>query len=92
MIKSFAHKGLQQFYYDGVGKRIKVSHRAKLSDILDILDSASDIHETNFPGSGLHKLKGPLREYWSVKVSGNWRIIFRFRDGDVFNINYVDYH
>lgn len=46
----------------------------------------------NFPGSDLHPLKGDLRGFWSVKVSGNWRVIFRFEKGDVFDVDYVDYH
>ena len=46
----------------------------------------------NFPGSGLHKLKGDHQEYWSVSVNGNWRLIFRFENGDVYDVDYLDYH
>jgi proteic killer suppression protein len=41
---------------------------------------------------GLHPLKGKLKSYWAIKVSGNWRIIFRFRNGDAFDIDLIDYH
>lgn len=92
MIKSFAHKGLERFFLDGAKKGVQAKHAQKIADILDLLDAAQDIRDLNFPGSGLHQLKGRLKEFWAVKVSGNWRIIFRFRNGDVFEVNYVDYH
>ena len=92
MVKSFRHKGLQKFFFDGTKKGIQPKHAEKLADILDLLEAASEIQDMNFPGSDLHPLKGNLRGYWSVKVSGNWRIVFRFDNGDVFDVDYVDYH
>ncbi len=92
MIKSFRHKGLQKFFFDGTKKGIQPKQAEKLADILDLLDAASETKDTNFPGSNLHPLKGDLRGFWSVKVSGNWRIIFRFEKGDVLDVDYVDYH
>lgn len=44
------------------------------------------------PGFDLHQLKGDLRGFWAVKVSGNWRLIFKFKDGDAFDLNLIDYH
>jgi len=46
----------------------------------------------NFPGSGLHALKGELDGFWSIRVSGNWRIIFKFEAGDAYDVDYTDYH
>jgi proteic killer suppression protein len=46
----------------------------------------------NLPGLSLHPLKGSLKNYWSVSVSGNWRVIFRFEDGYVLDVDYLDYH
>lgn len=92
MIKGFRHKGLQKFFFDGTKKGIQPKHAEKLADILDLLEATSEIQDMNFPGSDLHPLKGDLRGFWSVKVSGNWRIIFRFETGDVFDVDYVDYH
>ena len=46
----------------------------------------------NFPGSKLHPLKGQLKGLWSVTVNGNWRITFKFQDGDAYIIDYFDYH
>ena len=92
MIRSFRHKGLQRFFFDGNKKGIQPKHAEKLADILDLLDATSEIKDMNFPGSDLHPMKGDLRGFWSVKVSGNWRIVFRFDNGDVFDVDYVDYH
>lgn len=92
MIKSFRHKGLQKFFFAGTKKGIQPKHAEKLADILDLLDATSETKDMNFPGSDLHPLKGDLRDFWSVKVSGNWRIIFRFDKGDVFDVDYADYH
>lgn len=46
----------------------------------------------NFPGSGLHQLKGKLKGCWAVKVTGNWLVIFRFERGDAWEVDYDDYH
>jgi proteic killer suppression protein len=46
----------------------------------------------DFPGSFLHPLKGQLKGYWAVRVSGNWRVIFRFEGGKALEVDYVDYH
>ncbi len=61
-------------------------------DILDRLDAAALIEDMGYPGSGLHLLKGNLKGHWAVQVSGNWRVTFRFEDGDVFIVDYADYH
>lgn len=92
MIRTFAHKGLERFFLDGVKKGIQAKHAQRLADLLDRLNASSAVKDMNFPGSGLHQLKGRLRGYWSVKVSGNWRVIFQFKDGDAFAVDYVDYH
>ncbi len=92
MIRSIAHKGLEAFFLDGIQKGIQAKHAQKLADLLDRLNASSAVKDMNFPGSGLHQLKGKLRGYWSVKVSGNWRVIFRFKNGDAFDVDYIDYH
>lgn len=92
MIKSFWHKGLQKFFFDGTKRGIQPKYAEKLADVLDLLDATSEIKDMNFPGSDLHPLKGDLRGFCSVKVSGNWRVIFRFEKGNVFDVDYVDYH
>ncbi len=92
MIKSFIHKGLQKFYEDGTTKGIQFEHSKKLKMRLVALDTAFVIEDLQLPGFNLHPLKGDRAEIWSIKISGNWRITFRFEDGDVYIINYEDYH
>lgn len=92
MIKSFAHKGLETFFLTGSTKGIQAKHATRLEGLLDRLHAASSVQDMDFPGSGLHPLKGDLREHWSLKVSGNWRMTFRFEDGHAYVVNYQDYH
>lgn len=92
MIKNFAHKGLESYFYDGTKKGIQAQHAQKLGDILDRLDAARDVTDMRFPGSELHQLKGKMKGLWAVKVSGNWRIIFSFKEANAYDVNYIDYH
>jgi proteic killer suppression protein len=92
MIKSFGHKGLEEFFYEGTTKGIQAKHAGRLRYQLDRLNNAGNINDMDFPGYDLHPLKGSLKGHWSVKVSGNWRLTFRFEDGNAFVVNYLDYH
>lgn len=92
MIRSFRHKGLERLFCDGTKRGIQPAHAGKLKDILDRLDAASRVGDMDYPGAGLHPLKGGLTNHWSVRVSGNWRVIFRFEDGDAYVVDYLDYH
>lgn len=92
MIKSFKHKGLQKFFETGITAGIQSAHKKKLKMRLTALDTATDIKDMNLPGFRLHPLKGKLERLWAIDVSGNWRITFEFNDGDVFIVNYKDYH
>jgi len=76
----------------GNSRGVQSVHARKLTDILDVLNAAMNPGDMNFPGSFLHPLKGSLKGYWAVRVSGNWQIIFRFEKGDALDVDYVDYH
>ena len=92
MIKSFIHKGLEDFFYDGIRKGLQTKQVSKIEAILDRLDAANEIKDMNYPGSDLHLLLPKKKGRWAVKVSGNWRVTFEFKDGDAFNVNIEDYH
>ena len=92
MIQSFKHKGLRQFFNAGTTKGIQPPHAQKLSDVLDLLNAAKEPRDMAFPGSFLHPLKGKMKGYWSVRISGNWKLIFRIENGQVYDVDYIDYH
>ena len=92
MIKSFAHKGLERFYRTGSKAGIQAVHVRRLQLILALLDQARVIEDMNAPSLALHRLKGDLAGQWSVTVQANWRVMFRFANGDVEIIDYLDYH
>ena len=92
MIVSFEHKGLERFYKTGSKSGIQPAHALKLSLILSLLEIAKSADDMNVPGVGLHPLKGDLRGYFSVKVSGNWRLIFKPIGENMEFVDYLDYH
>ena len=92
MIKSFKHKGLEDFFNTGKKKGIRPEHAKKLERILDRLNAANELKDMNYPGSDLHKLTGNKQGQYAVKVSGNWRIFFEFVEGDAYIVDYDDYH
>lgn len=92
-IRSIRHRGLRRLYRSGAGRDLPAALLAKISDILLAIDEAAHPDEVGlFPGWRLHPLKGELKGFWSVTVSGNWRVIFRFEKGDAFDLDFVDYH
>ena len=94
MIKSFKHKGLENFYLSGSTKGIQAIHQRKLSHILMALDNAYQIDDLNLPGFSLHQLKGDLKGQWAITVQANWRVTFEFNEKtkDVYIVDYQDYH
>lgn len=92
MIKSIRHKGLKRFFTTGSTQDILASHAKRLKSILFRLQFAERIEDMDFPGSNLHPLKGDLKGFWAVNVSGNWRVIFRFEEGHTLEVDYRDYH
>ena len=92
MIRSFKHKGLENFFYTGNKKGVRSEHANRLENILDRLHSASDLRDMNYPGSYLHQLSGDKKGQFSVRVSGNWRVFFKFINGDAYIVDYDDYH
>jgi proteic killer suppression protein len=92
MIKSFKHKGLEKFFTTGSQKGIQAAHAKRLRLILARLHASTEPRDMNLPGLYLHELKGQRQGTWSVRVSGNWRVTFRFDGPDVIMVNYEDYH
>jgi len=92
MIKSFRHKGVQNFFETGSKAGIQASHSARLRIQLTRLDDATSPQDMNAPGWRLHQLRAELDGHWSVTVNGNWRLTFRFEENDAVLVDYQDYH
>lgn len=92
MIISFKHKGLEIFFKTGNNKGVNSEHAAKIRRILEQLRRAKEIRDMDAPGYNLHQLKGDRQDVWSVTVRANWRITFKFKNGDAFILDYEDYH
>jgi proteic killer suppression protein len=92
MINSFIHKGLELFYRSGKTSGVQSKHAKRLRLILTNLDQAESPSDMDLPGLRLHELKGRRKDIWSVSVSGNWRLTFRFTGKDAEIVNYEDYH
>lgn len=92
MIISFSHKEIECFYKTGKASGIQTKHVKRLRLILTNLDQAESPQDMDLPGLRLHKLKGSRKNIWSVSVSANWRVTFRFADRDAEIVNYEDYH
>lgn len=92
MVRSIRHKGLRRLYENDDPRGVVAEHTEKLRDILARLDAAERVQDMNLPGLRLHALKGELKGTWAVTVRANWRVTFRFLDGEVRDVDYVDYH
>ena len=90
MIASFRHKGLKRFYETGRPAGIQPSHKNRIRLQLAALDTATVLEDMDVPGFNLHPLKGRRKGIWAISVSGNWRITFRFADGNAHIVNYED--
>ena len=92
MILSFKHKGLEKFFTKGVKSGIQAKHAERLRLILGRLNVSINPRDMALPGLNLHELSGHRKGTWSVKISGNWRVTFRFEGEDVTEVNCEDYH
>ena len=88
VLRTFRHRGLKRLFQDGDAGKVQADQLQRIVDVLSHLDTAVRPADVDLPGYRLHRLKG----YWSVSISGNRRIIFRFEEGDVFDVDLVDYH
>lgn len=92
MIGSYRHKGLRRLFEDGDSRGVRADHADKLQRILARLHAASGVSDMNLPGYRLHPLKGELKGFHAVTVQANWRVTFRFTDGEAHDVDYLDYH
>lgn len=91
-IAGFRHKGLERFFSRGTTTGIQSKHANRLRLVLGRLNVAREPRDMGLPALDLHPLKGDRQGTWAVRVSGNWRVTFRFEGPDVTDVNYEDYH
>lgn len=87
------HKGLRLLAEHDDPARVPANLLPRLRRILLALAAANDPGSLKArPSLRLHPLKGDMQGYWSLNVSGNWRVIFRFEGGEAVGVDLVDYH
>ena len=92
MLRTFRHRGLKRLFERGDKSKLRADQVERIEEILSRLDAAVGTKDLNTPGYRLHPLRGNMQGFWSVRVSANWRIVFRFEAGDACDVDLTDYH
>lgn len=93
MIETISHKGLKLLWEKNNSSKLPAEQIDKIKRILSVLNTAKTLDPIKaIPGYRLHQLSGDLKGYWSIWVTGNFRIVFRHKEGNVYDVNYIDYH
>ena len=93
MIKSFADRRTKEPYETGKAKRFPPDIVARAARKLEYVDLATKLEDLrNPPGNRLHALEGDRKGQHSISINDQWRICFRFEDGDAFDVEVCDYH
>ncbi|MXW46048.1 MAG: peptidase [Gammaproteobacteria bacterium] len=91
-MRRFKNRGLKRLYERGDTSKVRTDNARRIALALADLDSANKPADLDLPGYRLHRLRGSLKDYWSIAISRNWRITFRVEQGDVYDVDLVDYH
>ena len=93
MIKSFKQSWLEEFFHKGRHKKVPAQLSSRLIRKLDMMNAAKELEDlTSPPSNHLHQLHGDRKGQWAISINGPWRLCFRFEDGDIFDIELVQYH
>jgi toxin HigB-1 len=92
MVRSFRSKPLRKLFETGDARGLPADQISRIESRLAALDASKQAEDMSIAGFGFHKLSGDLKGFHAVKVTGNWRIIFRFEDGDACDVDHLDYH
>jgi proteic killer suppression protein len=90
MIRSFRDKNLRRLFETGERRKLPPPDVERIENILFLLSRAQAPEDMDLPGLRLHALKGQRKGYWAVTVRANWRIVFRFEDGEVHDVDFLD--
>jgi proteic killer suppression protein len=92
MIRRFQHRGLKILYEKDDRRGVSAELVEKTARVLARLDVVMLPEQLGLPGFGLHRLEGDLAGYWSIAIREDWRIIFRFDQGNTTDVDLVEYH
>lgn len=92
MIQTFGNRVLERFFLTGNAKGIHPNLVKRVRRQLGALDDANRVEDLDLPGVGLHPLSGQRKGEWAITVTRNWRMTFRFEDGNAYDVNLEDYH
>ena len=92
MIESFRHKGLNKLFLGGDRSGLRADQVGRVENILSLLAVAEKLKDLDLPSLCLHALKGERKGFHAVTVNANWRIVFRLKDGNCYDVDLVDYH
>jgi proteic killer suppression protein len=93
MIKTFADRRTQELYVAGTTKGVSLALARRAARKLEYVDLATRLDDLKVPpGNRLHALKGDRQGQHSISVNDQWRICFRFIDGDAYDVEFCDYH
>lgn len=93
MIRTFADAATETFFRSGKNRRLPPSIRTRAAKRLLQLDAAREVGDLRLPPSNhLEKLAGNRKGQWSIRINQQWRLCFRFENGDAFDVKIVDYH
>lgn len=93
MIQTFADRDTERFYSAGESRRLPADIRKRAAMRLLQLNAATRIEDLRLPPSNrLEQLRGDRSGQWSMRINDQWRVCFRFKNGDAFDVEIVDYH
>jgi proteic killer suppression protein len=93
VIKSFADRRTQELFVEGKSRRFPTDIISRAIRKLDYVNLATEINDLRVPpGNRLHALSGDRSGQYAISINDQWRICFRFDDGDAFDVEVCDYH
>jgi len=93
MIKSFGDKETEKIWSGSYSKKLPGEMQPVARRKLRMINNAQDINDLRIPpGNNLEKLKGKLKDFWSIRINSQWRIIFKWIGNDAYEVQIIDYH
>ena len=93
MIKSFGDKETEKIWSGSYSKKLPGDIQPVARRKLRMINNAQGINDLRIPpGNKLEKLKGKLKDFWSIRINGQWRIIFKWIGNDAYEVQIIDYH